>query len=204
MYQERTDGCHFPRRWSRFATSPPDLEQAKAAGQVAGKPMFEHVMDRILPYEPNKVVFITGYRGDEIEQWARSTYPNLDLAFVEQPEMLGQTDAIIRTRDLCSDDALILFPDAIFEADFSILAAADGDGIIFTKVVDDPSSLGVTVVENGFITKLIEKPSEPSRSSYCWDHYYQANRRALRRHRRASASGHQDKGEFFIADASRS
>jgi glucose-1-phosphate thymidylyltransferase len=181
---------------------PLTWSKPKPLVQVAGKPMFEHVMDRILPYEPNRVVFITGYRGDEIEQWARTTYPSLDVAFVEQPEMLGQTDAIIRTRDLCNDDALILFPDAIFEADFSILAEADGDGIIFTKVVEDPSSLGVTVVEDGFITKLIEKPSEPVSFEATVGIYYfrQINDlyAAIDEQMRLDI---RTKGEFFIADA---
>ncbi|HYJ13596.1 MAG TPA: sugar phosphate nucleotidyltransferase [Thermomicrobiales bacterium] len=181
---------------------PLTWSKPKPLVHVAGKPMFEHVMDRILPYEPNKVVFITGYRGDEIEQWARETYPALELAFVEQPEMLGQTDAIIRTRDVCSDDALILFPDAIFEADFSILPETDGDGIIFTKVVEDPSSLGVTVVEDGFITRLIEKPAEPISFEATVGIYYFKQISAL-----YDAIDEQmrldirTKGEFFIADA---
>ncbi len=93
---------------------PLTWSKPKPLVQVAGKPMFEHVLDRVLPYEPEKIVFITGYLGDEIEAWAREKYPDQELAFVEQPEMLGQTDAIIRTRDLCNDDALIIFPDAIF------------------------------------------------------------------------------------------
>jgi len=117
---------------------PQTWSKPKPLVSVAGKPMFEHVMDRILPVEPEKLVFITGYLGDQLEAWARQTYPDIELAFVEQPEMLGQTDAIVRTRDICKDDALILFPDALFEADFSTLEEIDADGVIFTKVVEDP------------------------------------------------------------------
>jgi glucose-1-phosphate thymidylyltransferase len=140
---------------------PQTWSKPKPLVSVAGKPMFEHVIDRILPIEPGKLVFVTGYLGNQIEEWARETYPDIELAFVEQPEMLGQTDAIIRTRNLCSADALILFPDALFEADFSTLESVEDDGVIYTKVVEDPSALGVTVVENGYVTRLIEKPSEP-------------------------------------------
>ncbi len=42
-----------------------------------------------------------------------------------------------------------------------MLEEIDADGVIFTKVVEDPSPLGVTLVENGYITQLIEKPAEP-------------------------------------------
>lgn len=181
---------------------PLTWSKPKPLVHVAGKPMFEHVMDRILPHNPNRIVFITGYLGNEIEAWARKTYPDLDLAFVEQPEMLGQTDAIIRTRDICSDDALILFPDAIFEADFAELANFDDDGVIYTKIVEDPSSLGVTVVENGFITQLIEKPAEPVSFEATVGIYYfkqiQALYDAIDEQMRLDI---RTKGEYFIADA---
>jgi len=181
---------------------PQTWSKPKPLVSVAGKPMFEHVMDRILPFEPEKLVFITGYLGDQLEAWARSTYPELELAFVEQPEMLGQTDAIIRTRSICKDDALILFPDALFEADFSILAGVEDDGVIFTKVVEDPSSLGVTLVEHGYITKLIEKPAEPVSKQATVGIYYfrdvQALYAAIDEQMRR---GLKTKGEYFIADA---
>jgi len=181
---------------------PQTWSKPKPLVSVAGKPMFEHVMDRILPIEPEKLVFITGYLGDQLEQWARATYPDIELAFVEQPEMLGQTDAIVRTRAICHDDALILFPDALFEADFSILEGVDADGVIYTKVVDDPSSLGVTLVENGYITQLIEKPSEPVSNQATVGIYYfrdvQALYAAIDEQMRR---GLKTKGEYFIADA---
>jgi len=181
---------------------PQTWSKPKPLVSVAGKPMFEHVLDRIMPLNPSKLVFITGYLGDQIESWARAKYPDVELAFVVQPEMLGQTDAIIRTRDICDGSALILFPDALFEADFTALAELDTDGVIFTKEVEDPSALGVTLVENGLVTKLIEKPSTPVSTQATVGIYYFTNivelysaideqiRRELR-----------TRGEYFIADA---
>ena len=128
---------------------------------VAGKPILEHVIDRVMPANPDSFVFITGFLGNQIEDWAHETY-DLPMAFVEQPQMLGQTDAIIRTRDLCKGAGLILFPDMVFEADFTTLADADADAVIFTKYVDDPSAFGVVVTnDEGKITTFIEKPNTP-------------------------------------------
>jgi glucose-1-phosphate thymidylyltransferase len=181
---------------------PQTWSKPKPLVSVAGKPMFEHVMDRITPYDPEKLVFITGYLGDQLEAWARETYPQYELAFVEQPEMLGQTDAIIRTRQLCKDDALILFPDALFEADFSVLEEIDADGVIFTKVVEDPSALGVTLVENGYITKLIEKPSEPvSNQATVGIYYFKKIQDLYDAIDEQMRLGIRTKNEFFIADA---
>jgi len=181
---------------------PQTWSKPKPLVSVAGKPMFEHVMDRIVPYEPNKVVFITGYLGDQIEAWARDMYPQYELAFVEQPEMLGQTDAIIRTREICHDDALILFPDAIFEADFSTLENVEGDGVIFTMVVEDPSALGVTLVEDGYITKLIEKPTEPvSNQATVGLYYFKQIEDLYSAIDEQMRLGIKTKNEYFIADA---
>jgi glucose-1-phosphate thymidylyltransferase len=126
---------------------------------VAGKPMLGHVIDRVLEAGPERLVFITGYLGDQIEAWAEE-HVNLPVAFVEQPYMRGQTDAIIRARDLVQHDALILFPDMLFEADLSGLREVDADVVMFTKEVEDPSALGIAVVEEGRIVKLVEKPKE--------------------------------------------
>jgi glucose-1-phosphate thymidylyltransferase len=140
---------------------PHTWSKPKPLVSVAGKPMLEHVLDRVMGINPDKLVFITGYRGDQIEEWARATY-DVPLEFVEQPSMLGQTDAIVRTRRVVHDDALILFPDLLFEADFSGLENLDVDGVAFTKEVDDPSAFGIAVLDDeGKITKLIEKPSDP-------------------------------------------
>jgi len=93
---------------------PHTWSKPKPLVSVAGKAMMAHVLDRVLPANPSKLIFITGYLGDQIEAWARENYPDIDLAFVEQPEMLGQTDAIIRCRHrhlLLQADGRSLFGD---------------------------------------------------------------------------------------------
>jgi glucose-1-phosphate thymidylyltransferase len=180
---------------------PQTWTKPKPLVSVAGKPMLEHVLDRVLPLDPAQVVFITGFLGDQIETWARE---NLDvpIAFVEQPEMRGQTDAILRTRDLVNDDALILFPDMLFEADFSPLRDVDADVVMFTKEVDDPSALGIAVVEDGRIVRLVEKPQEPISNLAVIGIYYVRHMpdlfTAIEEQMRRGLSL---KNEYFIADA---
>lgn len=180
---------------------PQTWTKPKPLVSVAGKPMLAHVLDRVLPLDPVKVVFITGFLGDQIESWARD---NLDvpLAFVEQPEMRGQTDAILRVRDLVTGDALILFPDMLFEADFSPLRDVAADVVMFTKEVDDPSALGIAVVEDGRIVRLVEKPQEPISNLAVIGIYYVRHMpdlyAAIEEQMRRGLSL---KNEYFIADA---
>ena len=84
--------------------------------------MLAHVLDRVMPLEPRRLIFITGYLGKQIEEWVAAEYET-EAHFIEQPQMLGQTDAIIRAKDVADQDALILFPDMLFEADLRVIPA---------------------------------------------------------------------------------
>ena len=180
---------------------PQTWTKPKPLVSVAGKPMLAHVLDRVLPLAPEQIVFITGFLGEQIASWARDNV-NVPVAFVEQPEMRGQTDAILRARELVTGDALILFPDMLFEADFAALRDVDADVVMFTKEVADPSALGIAVVEDGRITRLVEKPQEPiSNLAVIGIYYvrrmadlYAAIEEQMRR-------GISLKNEYFIADA---
>lgn len=180
---------------------PQTWSKPKPLVSVAGKPMLAHVLDRLLPLQPERLVFITGFLGDRIEAWARENY-DLPLAFVEQPEMRGQTDAVNYTRDLVSGDALILFPDMLFEADFSILSETDADIVAFTKEIDDPSAFGVAVIEDGRIVRLVEKPREPvSNLAVVGIYYFRDMAQLFSAIDEQMERGITLKNEYFLADA---
>jgi glucose-1-phosphate thymidylyltransferase len=180
---------------------PQTWSKPKPLVGVAGKPMLAHVLDRLMPLDPQRLIFITGFLGDQIESWVKENY-DISSAFVEQPEMKGQTDAIIRTRHLESQDAIILFPDMLFEADFGVIDRSDADVIMFTKEVDDPSAYGIAVTEGDRIVKLVEKPQDPISRLAVIGIYYVRQMTDLfdaieeQMERRLSL-----KNEYYIADA---
>jgi glucose-1-phosphate thymidylyltransferase len=180
---------------------PQTWSKPKPLVSVGGKPMLAHVLDRVIGLEPERLVFITGYLGDQIEEWVEANY-DVPSIFVEQTEMKGQTDAIVRIRDQVRNDALILFPDMLFEADFSDIEATDADVIMYTKEVEDPSALGIAVVEEGRIVKLVEKPKDLISRLAVIGIYYIRNMpdlyEAIDEQMRLGLSL---KNEYFIADA---
>jgi glucose-1-phosphate thymidylyltransferase len=180
---------------------PHTWSKPKPLVALAGKPMLSHVLDRVMPLQPDRIIFITGFLGDQIESWARANI-DVPVEFVVQPEMKGQTDAIIRTRHLEPKQALILFPDMLFEADFGGLRSVDADVVMFTKEVEDPSALGIAVVEQGRITKLVEKPKDLiSRLAVIGIYYFTNMPDLFAAIEEQFERGISLKNEYFIADA---
>lgn len=180
---------------------PQTWSKPKPLVALGGKPMLSHVLDRVMTVNPSRIIFITGFLGDQMETWARKNVP-VPVEFVLQPEMRGQTDAILRTRHLDIKDALILFPDMLFEADFSGLASTSADVVMFTKEVEDPSALGIAVVENGAIVKLVEKPKDLiSKLAVIGIYYFKSMPDLYTAIEEQMNRGIQLKNEYFIADA---
>ncbi len=180
---------------------PQTWSKPKPLITVAGKPMLAHTLDRVMPLQPARIIFITGYLSERIEAWARANI-DIPVEFVLQPEMKGQTDAIIRTRHLAPQDALVLFPDMLFEADFSGLATVEADVVMFTKEVEDPSQLGIAVTQDGRIVKLVEKPKELlSHLAVIGIYYFRSMPDLYTAIDEQMARGIQLKNEYFIADA---
>jgi glucose-1-phosphate thymidylyltransferase len=172
---------------------------------LAGKTMIDHVLDRLLPLEPEEVICIVGYLGEQIEEYIKGRY-SVPVRFVVQPEMRGQADAIALTRDVVAGDALVMFADTIFEADFSPLRglrARGIDGAIFVKEIDDPRRFGIAILDaEGYATQLVEKPENPTSNLALVGIYYFADMGALYDAiDTLIASGKALKGEYYLADA---
>jgi glucose-1-phosphate thymidylyltransferase len=128
---------------------------------VAGKPMLDHIMEKILPLEPSEVVFITGYLGHMIQDHVRKYEPATNIRCVEQKVMNGPGAAIWLANDTFDDELLIDYGDTLFDTDLSVIKDCQDDGIIWTYTVDDPSRFGVIVTDNDdYIVRMVEKPKE--------------------------------------------
>jgi glucose-1-phosphate thymidylyltransferase len=179
-----------PHTWSR----------PKPLVTVAGKTVLDHVLDRLTRTELTRVVFVTGYLGDQIEQHVRKHY-DFDAVFVRQDEPRGQSHAIIQARDAVHGPTLILFPDMIFEADIEQVGG-DCDGGIFVMPVDDPRRFGVVVVEDGLIRRLVEKPEQPvSDLAVMGIYYFREIQELIAAIDRQLSEDILTKGEYFLADA---
>jgi glucose-1-phosphate thymidylyltransferase len=170
--------------------------------QVAGKTVLGHVLDSLAGVEIEDIVFIVGYLGEQIEKFVKENFPQYRSHFVEQKELNGQSPAIRLTSHVITKDVLIIFGDTVVEADLSGLDHIRYDGVIYTKVVDDPRRFGVVKMQGELITRFVEKPQEfISNRAVGGVYYFKDSSKLFAAIDEQLRRNLQLKNEYFLADA---
>ena len=142
---------------------------------VGGKPMLGHILDKLLEEEVYKVTFVIGHLGNQIKDYVESEYPSIKADFIEQKKMEGLGHAIYTAIPTFDDkEIFIILGDTVFDVYLKDVFK-NKQSALGVKKVDDPARFGVAVLENGFIKKLVEKPTTPISNLALVGLYYIAN-----------------------------
>lgn len=141
---------------------PHTYTQPKALIPLAGKTILSIIVDQLKEAGITDFVFIVGYLGDKIKDYVKEKYPNLNTYFVNQSERQGIGHAILLTREIVGDEEMfIVLGDTICEYDVPDVLNRP-HSCLGIKRVDDPRDFGVAEIsEDGFITRVVEKPQIP-------------------------------------------
>lgn len=185
-----------PHTWSR----------PKQLIRMAGKMVIDHVLDTFatLPDPANsEFIFIVGYLGEKIEDYMHHNHPNLNVRYVEQPEMRGQSHAISLASKYLDSPMLVLFADTLIETDFSFLPTETAGAVAWVKAVPDPRRFGVASLgEGGWVNHLVEKPQEINNNlALAGCYYFQNSDELLHAIQEQMQRNINHKNEFFLADA---
>lgn len=169
--------------------------------KVAGQPVMDWVMDRLDGLQVEELIFITGHLKEQVEAYTRSRY-QVKSSYIEQKVQDGTAGAINLARPLIHGPTMIIFVDTVFEADLTLAERTKADGIIWAKEVEDYQRYGVVVTDAaGYMTKIIEKPSEPISKLANIGLYYMRNVDALWRGIDHVLASPTNKGEYYLTDA---
>ncbi len=181
---------------------PQTYSRPKPLVNVAGKPVLGHILDGMAELQFEEIIFIVGYLGDQIAKYVNEKYPQLNSRFVVQEEMRGQAHAIALAKPYIDQDVLVIFGDTIWETDWSRLERVTSDGLIYCHEVDDPRRFGVITLENGFVSRFVEKPQTPiSNLAVVGVYYFKAWQKLMKAIDEIIELNIQTKGEFYLADA---
>ena len=181
---------------------PHTYSRPKPLVNVAGKPVLAHILDGMANLKFDEIIFVVGYLGDQIQDYVTKAYPHLNACYVEQEEMKGQAHAIALAEDHIDQPVLVIFGDTIWETDWSRLDRVQGDGLIFVSEVSDPRRFGVVTLQDGHVTRFVEKPDRPISNLAVVGVYYLKNWQSLVQSLNdLFARNIQTKGEYYLADA---
>jgi glucose-1-phosphate thymidylyltransferase len=169
--------------------------------RVAGRPVMDYVMDMLDGLDIEELILITGHLKEQVEHHVRTRYRQ-PARFIEQQVQDGTAGAVALAEPHVDGPVLIIFVDTLFDADLSLVTRTDADGIIWAKHVEDYQRFGVVVADaDGYMTRIVEKPSAPVSKLANIGLYYIRDWRTLYAGIHRTLSGPQQKGEWFLTDA---
>jgi glucose-1-phosphate thymidylyltransferase len=130
-------------------------------------------------------------------------YPHLRSHFVLQEDPHGQSHAIYLAREYLHGPMMVVFADTLLELDLSILAQEQAEAVAWVKPVPDPRRFGVAVLnEEGWVTRLIEKPADMDNNlAVVGFYYFKQAKQLISAIEEQMRRNLQLKGEYFLADA---
>jgi glucose-1-phosphate thymidylyltransferase len=170
--------------------------------KVAGKPVMAYILDDLATLGGiDQVIYITGHLKETVERYVRAHY-TAPSVFVEQHVQDGTAGAVALAKPYVDEPVLIIFVDTIFDADLSVIATTDCDGIIWTREVEDYQRFGVVVTDaDGFMTQIIEKPKDPISKRANIGLYYIRNWQLLYEGIEHVLRQPKNHGEYYLTDA---
>ena len=141
---------------------PHTYTQPKALIPLAGKTILSIIIDQLVEAGIREFIFVVGYLGDKIQDYVQAKYPELECHFINQSDRHGTGHAVELTKAVVgNDEVMIVLGDTIAEYDIQEVMNAP-HSMLGVKKVDDPRNFGVAELnEDGFITRVVEKPAIP-------------------------------------------
>jgi mannose-1-phosphate guanylyltransferase/mannose-1-phosphate guanylyltransferase/phosphomannomutase len=140
-------------------------EMPKPLVPVLGRPVMDHILRLLAHHGFHDVVSNIHYFPEMIrERFGDGSDHGLRLRYSYEEELMGTAGGVRNVRDFLGDDTfLIISGDALTDIDLGALwarhKAAGGIGTLALKAVDDPSQLGVVILnDDGRIQGFQEKP----------------------------------------------
>jgi bifunctional UDP-N-acetylglucosamine pyrophosphorylase/glucosamine-1-phosphate N-acetyltransferase len=127
---------------------------------VGDRPLVAHVADAAVEAGATEMVVVVGYRSDRVREYFADTHRGVPVRLVDQGEPTGTADAVLAAREHLDGDFAVLNGDNLYDPeDLSrLFERAPSVGVCPT---DEPESYGIVAVEDGTVTGVTEKPSDP-------------------------------------------
>jgi bifunctional UDP-N-acetylglucosamine pyrophosphorylase/glucosamine-1-phosphate N-acetyltransferase len=127
---------------------------------VGRRPLVAHTAAAVARAGADELVFVVGYRSDAVRSHFGTEFEGVPVRYAVQREQRGTADAVRAAREHVEGPFAVFNGDNLypFEAVSRLLADGPGIGVVRTEA---PSNYGVVGVDEGAVTEIVEKPSDP-------------------------------------------
>ncbi len=135
---------------------------------VANRPLIHHAVDNLVEAGVRDIGVVVSFLTANSIKETLSKYEDVNFEFIKQNPPKGLAHAVEVSRDFLGDDPFVMYlSDNLFEhgiTDFVKRFEQGGNSAVMALVpvtYEEAKSLGVAIVENDRITRLVEKPADP-------------------------------------------
>ena len=148
---------------------PLTLTRPKALIPLVDRPLVVHLLDS-LPPSCDEAIIAVNYLFEQVRDYFRAHEFRTAVRVVDEPVPLGTGGALKNVERYIHGPFAVYNGDVVDTVDFDGLARTHrkgrGIGTIAVWPVDDPSAFGVVEIENGRITRFVEKPAKGEIASH--------------------------------------
>jgi glucose-1-phosphate thymidylyltransferase len=138
-----------------------------------------------------------------VQEYVDRDFPALHARYVEQKDLLGQSQALWLAREFLQGPILVSFVDTLIDVDFSASTKKQKEAIAWVKRVEDPRRFGVAALGGeGGVERLVEKPADKENNlAVVGSYFFPSGADLTAAIRRQMEKEVTLAGEFYLADA---
>jgi len=143
---------------------PLTYNRPKVMLPVLGTPILEHIVNSCVEAHIERVIIVTGYRGEVIRSHFDEAQQGAQIEYVTQEKPRGTADAIGQVKDLVDERFLALNGDSLISPiTLKLLAETPRDRavVVAAKRVKEPTNYGIIDAKGDAVLKIAEKPDMP-------------------------------------------
>ena len=149
---------------------PLTYELPKPLFPLAGKPMMEHLLNRLRNAGVRDILVSVGHKAEKvISYFGDGSKFGVKITYVTEPEPMGTGGPLTLATNMLDKSFLMLNGDVVTNIDFQDLAAfhrrTGALGTIALFQVEDPSRFGAVELVGNKIARFIEKPEKDQSQS---------------------------------------
>lgn len=127
--------------------------------KIKGKPILEHKLNA-LPKEIKEVIFVIGYRGEQIMDYFKKCWNGMKITYVVQKNLNGTGAAVHLVKSFVGERFLVMMGDDLYHKK-DIKKMLQHDLAILGHEVEDTSLFGIIKTDNWKnMVDVIEKPKK--------------------------------------------